>query len=77
MSFAFQITRDDVANVLATAGQPQLQETAEEVLLTSDNADRIEKAALRADELDEQTGYAYEEMRDILEENRVLPPATL
>ena len=76
MSFAFQITRDDVANVLATAGQPQLQETAEEVLLTSDNAARIEKAALRADELDEQTGYAYEEMRDILEENRVLPPAT-
>jgi hypothetical protein len=61
MSLAFEITTEDVQNVLNAHGIPSTYEQAEEKLNALDT-DAIEKAALYGDDLDLQTEYALQEV---------------
>lgn len=76
---AFQITSDDVANVLrsywlrVTNSNGQSFERMAEELLGDLDHDRIEQAALAAStDLNEQTSAAYEEIKNNLVELGVL-----
>lgn len=77
MGMAFGISEEDVANVLrhaagSTCLQPgeSVENAAERILNCLDDEDlgRIERAALRGDDLDEQTESAYGEIRALLVE---------
>lgn len=78
---AFEISEDDVANVLrqnavqvADAGGRSFDQLAEKIFDDWDGGDirRIEAAALSGDDLDEQTDAAYAEIRVILVEQGIL-----
>lgn len=62
MGMAFEITSEDVINVLAQQGFDVDYTTAQTLLDDHLNDAAIEKAALRADDLDEQTDAAYVEI---------------
>ena len=68
MSLAFEITEEDIQNVLTrnkAEGNPNA------ILDLLDMA-AIEKAALYGDDIDDQTEYAYQEIEKQLHENGVL-----
>jgi len=73
MSQAFQITEEDVWAVLNRMSipcgldSPEVQAAFEKVSGEDEDA-RIEKEALRGDDLDDQTGYALDEIETILKE---------
>ena len=74
MSTAFEITSEDVRNVMEANGRPVNESTAEKLFkdtITPEDG-RIEKAALYGNEMEEQTEYAYQEIAQILREAGVL-----
>lgn len=62
---AFEVTADDVFVVLSAAGVDTTLDACESVIDTLDLAD-VEQAALYGDDLDEQTEFAHQEIRDQL-----------
>lgn len=62
VGIAFGISTDDVANVLSHAGIDADDSRCEELFDQLD-FEEIEAAALSGFEMDEQTEYAYEEIR--------------
>lgn len=75
MSTAFEITVEDVENVFEQAGKPissaQAEKIFDEVIAPEDG--RIEKAALWGNDMETQTSYAYQEIKTILIEAKLLP----
>jgi hypothetical protein len=67
MNQAFEITSDDVANVLNLPCDDPRVEICFNSLDDEDFA-RIESDALCGDDMDEQTNYAYTSIREILSE---------
>ena len=65
MSSAWETTVDDVLNVLKEEGVSKTEEEAESILDDLDH-DKIEKEALRGDNMDEQVDYAYLEIKEQL-----------
>ena len=63
MSAAWETTVDDVFNTLKSLG---VKKTTEEVkaILDDLDTDKIEKEALRGDDMDEQLDYAYLEIKE-------------
>jgi len=74
MSTAFEITSEDVRNVMEANGRPVNESTAEKLFkdMIAPEDGRIEKAALHGNEMEEQTEYAYQEIAQILREAGVL-----
>jgi len=74
MSYAFQVTADDVELVMNAHSQGVSAEEAEEIFdqHIAPQAERIEKAALYGNEMEEQTEYAHKEIAAILVEEGVL-----
>lgn len=74
MGAGFEVTVEDIQAVLAMEGRPASYGEAEAILAehVGAAAGRVEKAALRGDDLDEQTGYAYEEIADVLREAGII-----
>ncbi len=74
--FAFQISEDDIANVLLSHSYvPNVGETIESVcasLMHCIDIQAVEKAALYGDSLEEQTSYAYDEITEQLVRQGVL-----
>lgn len=67
MSNAWETTTEDVLNVIHDMGRKATSEKVEEIMEELDQFS-IEDAALNGDSLDEQTRYAYEEIkRQIIE----------
>lgn len=58
MSNAWETTTEDVMNVCKNNGVIVTEERADEILDLLDT-DKIEKEALRGDDMDEQCDYAY------------------
>ena len=75
MNTAFEVTADDVLVVMANNLKPVTIEQAENLfdLHISLNADEIEDAALHGNDIDEQTSYAHDKIKEILTEAGVLP----
>lgn len=65
MGCAWETTVDDVLNVLKEEGVSKTEEEAESILDDLDH-DKIEKEALRGDNMDEQVDYAYLEIKEQL-----------
>jgi hypothetical protein len=79
-NMAYQVTEEDVENVLrfhslsvANTNGKSFESIANEVFSDLD-ADRIETAALYGNDLDEQTGYANDEIAIQLRELGILEP---
>lgn len=79
MGLAFEITREDVVSVLDEVGLLDKTSHVERNNfidriwdICTENYSRIEKAALYGDGIDEQTEYAYQEIKDILRERGCL-----
>ena len=74
MNFAFGISEDDVLIVLNN--QFGVNVTAERLteLFDDIDADKVESEALCADDLDEQTNYAHDEIARQLIEMGAVPP---
>ena len=67
---AFEVAPDDVETALANIKQP-VSEDAAQILFDkyiAPESDRIEKAALWGNDMDQQTDYAHEEIVLILKE---------
>ena len=68
---AFEITSDDVANIMQlSASNPKVEAAFD--ALDDEDFGRIEKDALKGEDLDDQTNIAYETLRDILDEKGLL-----
>lgn len=63
MGYAFEITTEDVLTVMQQLGIEGGEEKAEEFFNELDTG-AVEKAALYGDDMDEQTEYAYKEIRE-------------
>ena len=61
MSLAWETTTEDVINVCRNNGEKISEDKASEIHDQLD-MDKIEKAALRGDDMDEQIDYAYIEI---------------
>lgn len=74
--FAFQISEDDIANVLSSHSyRPKDGETIESIcayLMLCIDAPAVENAALYGDSLEEQTSYAYDEITEQLVRQGIL-----
>lgn len=62
MNNAWETTEDDVLNVIHNMGRKATSEKIQEIMDDLDNFS-IEDAALNGDSMDEQTKYAYEEIK--------------
>lgn len=71
MSFAFQITEDDIVTVASRMELSVDEDQAAEILALLD-LDAVEDAALAGTEMEEQVGYAYEEIERQLKEDETL-----
>ena len=73
MSLAWETTREDVHTVLTQRlgldVDLERQEVETAFDLVAEEVDRIEDAALRGDDMDEQTDLAHDEIEAILREN--------
>lgn len=75
MSHAFEITSDDIQTVLIQLHLPSSDaDVAQAAERLRPHDARVTRAALRGNDLDEQTRYAHEEIADILRAPRDLPP---
>ncbi len=72
MSMAWEVTDDDIANVLRQHGQLTDENLQQASDLVDHESDRVEKAALNYLEMEEQTDASYSEIEDILIENKLL-----
>ena len=79
MSVAFEITEDDI-EVATKTSEPAVVKYLDMYKLTPSklmgrlNMAKIEKAALRGDDIDEQTNLAHEEIRRQVKDLWVNPP---
>jgi uncharacterized protein YggE len=71
MSNAWETTADDVLNVIHQMGKKATSEQVDAVLNNLDHFD-IENAALRGDDMDVQTQYAYEEIKRQITEDELI-----
>lgn len=71
MSYAFEVTADDVATVLERNSVPSHEEMVNTVIDQLD-FDQIEKAALMCDDMDDQVTSAYAEMELQLKELNII-----
>ena len=73
MSMAWETTEDDVANVCRAHGLTNVnaQEFCDEQL----DHDRVEDAALRGNDMETQTNYAYQSIEEQLKEAGLLDNA--
>lgn len=71
MSDAWEVTEEDVENVLASH---ELKVSAKKIFdeIVSDEADRIEDAVLYYDGFEDQVNASYSEIEDILIENKII-----
>lgn len=71
MSNAWETTPDDILNVIHDMGKKAGPDKVHEIL---DNLDqfKIEDAALYGDDMDEQTNYAYEEIKKQITEGNII-----
>ncbi len=69
---AWEVTDDDIANVLRQHGQLTDENLQQASDLVDHESDRVEKAALNYLEMEEQTDASYSEIEDILIENKLL-----
>lgn len=71
MNNAWETTTDDVLNVIHSIGKKATGDKVQEIL---DNLDQfsIEDAALNGDSMDEQTKYAYEEIKNQITKENLL-----
>jgi hypothetical protein len=70
MSLAFQITTDDIQTVFAKHfGEHISDEIAEEIFDNYVHLDDVERAALRGSDMDEQTQFAHDEIKEQLQVN--------
>jgi len=71
MSNAWETTEDDILNAVHQMGK---KATSDEVQHIMDNLDQfaIEDAALNGDDIQEQTNYAYEEIKKQIIEGNLL-----
>jgi hypothetical protein len=69
MSNAWEITTDDVLNVAHEMGMKLTTEETEKIYNDLDHF-LIEEAALNGKDLEEQTDYAYEEIKRQITENK-------
>lgn len=60
MSIAFEITPEDISSAIS----PTLNSELSEYILEKLDPNEIEKAALNGDEIEEQTNYAYDNIRE-------------
>jgi hypothetical protein len=70
MSMAWETTEDDVQNVLNAHGLTNVD--AQDFCNEQLNADRVEDAALRGNDMDTQTNYAYQSIEEQLKEAGLL-----
>lgn len=75
MSLAFEVTNDDLDNVLNAHGATMDDDAKDELLVEND--DRLEKAALVYTEMDDQTSSILDELENILIEDKILPKDTV
>jgi hypothetical protein len=71
MSNAFEVTPDDVLNVVHRMGKKISEEKCHEIHDALDHF-KIEDEALRANDLDAQTDAAYDEIERQIKENKLL-----
>lgn len=69
MSFAFEITSEDVLTVANDRLKLGVDEAQADKLLDDIDTKMVEDGALYGDDMDEQTEYAYEEIARQLKEN--------
>ena len=70
MSQAFEITTDDVQTVFAKFfGEHISDDAAEEIFDNYIHLDDVEHAALRGGDIDEQTQFAHDEIKEQLQVN--------
>lgn len=71
---AFQISEEDVMNVLARMGRQDMaaDEDAVARVFGAIDGGAVEKAALYGDDMDEQTGYAMDEIEKQIQEGGLL-----
>lgn len=73
MTTAWEVTQDDVAIVLVAHGltaDQTILDRCEELMM--EHADRIEKAALHYNDMDDQTTSALDEIENVLIEEGVI-----
>lgn len=75
MNTAFQITEEDLANVLQQHGISLSEERTSDIFdeHIAPAADEIEAAALRGTEMEQQTTYAYEVITELLRRAGIIP----
>jgi len=71
MSNAFEITPDDILNVVHRMGKKITGEKCNDLLESLDQF-KIENEALRANDLETQTDYAYQEIERQIKEGNLL-----
>jgi hypothetical protein len=70
MSQAFEITTDDVQTVFAKFfGEHISDDAAEEIFDNYIHLDDVERSALRGSDIDEQTQFAHDEIKEQLQVN--------
>lgn len=72
LSTAWEVTEEDIANVLS---EHEIKNEADKLaanLLVEIDTDRISKAALYSTDFDEQCEYARNEIKEILRENGII-----
>lgn len=67
MSCAWEVTDEDVRNVLSQIGETDPTDQEVKSILGSLDMDMIEACALFGDSMEDQTEYAYREMRRQIE----------
>lgn len=72
MSMAWEVTDDDIDNVLRAHGQLNAINSQQASDLVDNESDRVEKAVLYYTEMEEQADAANSEIEDILIENKLL-----
>jgi len=73
MSFAWEITQADIMAILQANNIADKDNATSEKILYEIDVARVQKAALRGDDINEQTQYANEEITDILQEMEIIP----
>lgn len=75
MTTAWETSDEDIDTVLRAHNIQNPAANSKAASIIQEQADRVEKAALRYNEMDEQTCSALDEIEDILMENGIIPSA--
>ena len=73
MSLAWEVSSEDIVNVMTDHGvQIELDDPRLENIISSLDHNKIEQAALFGDDIDEQTEFANENIKEQLLENGII-----